>query len=410
MAVGLRKQLMKIIPENSIIIDKDLLKNYSEDKSTVYIKTPKIVVRPNNKNEIKQLLVFARENGYRITCWGQGTSVTGSCLAFDKKTIILSLERFKKILEIDRENLIAVVEPGVITGDLKKEAEKYNLFYPPDPASFESSTIGGNVVTGAGGPSAVKYGVTKDYVTGVEVILSNGDELKLGGKTVKNSSGYNLKDIFISSEGTLGIITKLFVKLLPKPLNSITVYITFNDITSLLKSVNLFLTNSILPKSLEYIDDIALFYLQKKFPLPDFSASSSLIVEMEYEHEMQKDYNLNRIYEIVSKINGFRNIYPVESASKEREIWSARRAIGEVFRENFKFISKADIVVPRGFIYNTIKDIKLFAKENSIEASCFGHAGDGNIHVNILSDNKIPDSLLKEIYKIVLFWWFTKSF
>jgi glycolate oxidase len=393
--------LLKILPQHSIVSDSDLLETYSEDKSTVYKKKPSVVVRPKNIREIKNVLKFARENNIQIICWGQGTSVTGTCLSFHNNSIVLSLERLNRILEIDTKNLIAVVEPGVVVSKLKQEAEKHNLFYPPDPASFESSTVGGNIATGAGGPSAVKYGVTKDYVTGMEVILSSGETITLGGKTVKNSSGYNLKELFVSSEGTLGIITKIFLKLLPKPTYTLTIYITFQNILSLLQSVNLILTNSLLPKTIEYIDDIALFYLKQKFSLPDKNSSSSLIIEIEYDHVNQKDFIVEKIYNILSVIKGFREMFPLESPLKEREIWSARRSIGEVFRENFNKISKADIVVPRGYIYETIKEIKEYADKNKLKASCFGHAGDGNIHVNLLSQNEINKKHVKNIYKTV---------
>ncbi len=397
----LYSELSMILHRESLVKDNDLLIGYSEDKSALFFSKPSIVVKPRDKDEIKEVLKFAREHNFKITCWGQGTSVTGACLAFDKNTIVMSLERFNKILEIDEENLIAVVEPCVVVSDLKDAAKAKNLFYPPDPASFESSTVGGNISTGAGGPSAVKYGVTKDYITGLEVILSDGSELKLGGKIVKNSSGYNLKDIFVSSEGTLGIITKIYLKLIPEPLNRITFYTTFDNIVSLLRSVNRLLNNSILPVTIEYIDDIALHYLNKKFNLPDKEAVSALITEIEYEHNEQKIFNIERIYKILSGITGFREMFPLESPTKEREIWAARRGIGEIFRENFSKIGKADIVVPRGFIYQTIRDIKTVAKKYNILISCFGHAGDGNIHVNILSNEEIPRTIMDEIYKIV---------
>ncbi len=395
--------LKNFISSDSIITDPDIIAGYSEDKSTLYKNTPKIVLRPSNKDEIIKIVALSREFRRTLICWGKGTSVTGSCLGFEEDYTILSMERFNKIVEIDRSNLIAVVEPGVITSDLKSEAQKCNLFYPPDPASFESSTIGGNIATGAGGPSAVKYGVTKDYLTGLDVITGRGEELKLGGKVVKKSSGYNLIDLFVSSEGTLGVITKIYLKLLPKPLNIFTIYITFSDIFYLLNSVNLILTNNILPISIEYIDDTALDFLNKRFNLPDSDKSrGSLIIQIEHDCEEDKEYLLLKIYNIVSSLKGFINFYPIHSSSKEREIWSARRSIGEIFKENFSIVVKADIVVPRGCIFNVIKEIKNFAADYGVLVSCFGHAGDGNIHINYLCDKKILDpSIIQNTYSIV---------
>ncbi len=397
------ENLKNILPENAILVDNDILEKYSEDKSTIYKNKPSVVIRPDNIEEIRKVLKFAATHKIPVICWGQGTSVTGSCLAFSDRSIILSLEKFNKILEIDTKNLIAVVEPGVIVADLKAEAEKHNLFYPPDPASFESSTIGGNVATGAGGSSAVKFGVTKDYITGLEVLLSTGEILNLGGKIVKKSSGYNLIDLFVSSEGTLGIITKIFLKLLPKPENISTLYVTFSNMLPLLNGVNKILYSSILPISLEYIDDTALYYLNEKFNLPDKEvAKASLIIEIEYNTTEQKDSLIMKLYNILSNIEGFLNFYPLDNPAKAREIWQARRSIGEIFRENFKYIGKADIVVPRGNILETINRIKLLAKEYNILVSCFGHAGDGNIHVNFLIKNEnFNKNILQNLYKIV---------
>ncbi len=392
------EELEKVLDKDSIIIDKDLKEKYSEDKSTVFKSLPPLVLKPKNVNKIINIVKLCNKYNISITCWGAGTSVTGSCLTFSENNIILSLERLNKIIEIDTENLIAVVEPGVITYNLKQEVEKFNLFYPPDPASFESSTIGGNVSTNAGGPSTVKYGVTKDYVTGIEVITGKGEVLKLGGKVIKNSSGYNLKDIFIGSEGTLGIITKIYLKLIPKPENKTSLYVTFEDIYNLFEAINKLFNNSILPISLEYIDDTVLKYLTTKFNLPDKNAKASIIIELEDGNE-----KIMKIYEILNNVKGFINLYPLNNPVKEREIWSARRNIGEVLKENCSFIGKADISVPRGRVKEVITDIKKLGKKYNTEVACFGHAGDGNIHVNFLfkDDSNIENKLLFQMYQIV---------
>ncbi len=396
------EEIKFLLPEKAIVLDKDILDNYAEDKSTVYSTTPKVVIRAYNKEQVKTVVRLAGKFKVPIVCWGQGSSVTGACLAFSD-AVILSFEKMNKILEIDTDNLIAVVEPGVIVADLKKETEKFNLYYPPDPASFESSTIGGNIATGAGGPSAVKYGVTKDYVTGMEVILSNGEEITLGGKIVKKSSGYNLLDLFVTSEGTLGIITKIFLKLVPLPLNRLTIYLTFSNIFSLLQGVNKVLNSSVLPVTLEYIDDTALEFLYHKHNLPDKDkANASLLIEIEYDCEEQKDVLLEKFYSIFDGLDGFINFYPLDNVIKSREIWNARRSIGEVFRENFHHIEKADIVVPRGRIFNVIKEIKDLSENFGIKVSCFGHAGDGNIHVNFLFDKECDSgNILEETFQIV---------
>ncbi len=393
------EELRKILNKDSIIQDKDLIDKYSEDKSTIYKSYPPLVLKPKNLNEIVNIVKLCNKYKISITCWGAGTSVTGSCLVFSEKNIILSLERLNKILEIDTENLIAVVEPGVITYNLKEEVEKVNLFYPPDPASFESSTIGGNVSTNAGGPSTVKYGVTKDYVTGLEVVTGKGEVLKLGGKVIKNSSGYNLKDIFIGSEGTLGVITKIYLKLLPKPENKISVYVTFENIFNLFEATNILFKNSILPSSIEYMDDVVLKYLTKKYNLPDKNAKASIIIELEDSSE-----KIMKLYEIFEKVEGFINLYPLDNPVRERDIWNARRSIGEVLKENCSFIGKADISVPRGTLKKVISDIKNLGKKYNIEVACFGHAGDGNIHVNFLFEESLnikENELLFQMYQIV---------
>ena len=390
-------EIKKNLDEESIIYDKDILLKYSEDKSTVFKFFPSLVLKPKNVNEIINIVSLCNKYKVCITCWGAGTSVTGACLAFSSNNIILSLERMNKILEIDLDNMVAVVEPGVITYHLKEEVEKLNLFYPPDPASYESATIGGNVSTNAGGPSTVKYGVTKDYVLGLEVVLGNGNFLKLGGKCVKSSSGYNLKDIFIGSEGTLGIITKIYLKLIPKPVENISIYVTFEDIYNLFDAINELFKNSFLPYSLEYMDDTVLKYLNKKFNLPDNEANASVIIGFD-----DKSGDIIEIFKIFEKINGFINLYPLDNPNKAREIWKARRSIGEILKEQCRYIGKADISVPRGTVKYVIEEIKTLAKNKNIEVACFGHAGDGNIHVNFLFRNENTDAyIIEDMYKIV---------
>ncbi len=396
-------ELEKIVNSQKIIKDYDILKKYSEDRSTKYKSLPLLVVKPENKEEIQQIVKLCNTYKINITSWGAGTSVTGACLVENpKNNIIISLEKMNNIIEIDTENLIAIVEPGVITSNLKQEVEKFNLFYPPDPASYESSTIGGNISTNAGGSLTVKYGVTRDYVIGLEVILGNGIFEVFGGKCVKNSSGYSLKDLFIGAEGTLGIIVKAYLKLIPKPKFFYSMYSTFNNIYSLLNATNLILMNSILPSSIEYMDDIVLKYLNKKFNLPDPEAKAGVIIQIDGNDENELKSLMLKIYNIVSSIEGFINFYPLENPIKEREVWLARRSIGEVLSENCNFIGKADIVVPRGYVKKVIPEIKEIGKKFNIEVACFGHAGDGNIHVNFLFDSKENYQLiLNEVYKKV---------
>ncbi len=396
------KEIEKILPRKNIITDRDILNSYAVDKSTIFTSTPPLVLKPEKKEEIVEIVKICNKYKISITPWGKGTSVTGAVLSFDKDNIILSLEKLNRIT-IDEENLVAIVEPGVITNDLKKEAERYNLYYPPDPASFESSTIGGNVSTNAGGAVSCKYGVTRDYVIGLEVVLGDGKIEFFGSKCVKNSSGYSLKDIFIGAEGTLGIITLIILKLIPKPKAKLSMYVTFKNLFSLFNAVKEIFKNSILPASFEYIDDTALKYLNKKFSLPDNFASASCIIQIDENEIEELNKEMLKIYEILSKIDGFINFYPLTNAQKERQIWNARRQIGEVFRENFKKILKADIVVPRGKVKNVIREIKILAEEFNVEVSCFGHAGDGNIHVNFLLDKNLENEkdVLKNLFKIV---------
>ena len=396
-----KQELLKILPEESIISDIDRLEKYSEDRSTIYRKIPELVVIPTNTREIIEVVKLCNKNKIGIVPWGAGTSVTGASIATDN-SIILSLEKFNKIEEIDEENLIAVVQPGVLTYELKEKVKEFNLFYPPDPASFESSTIGGNVSTNAGGATTVKYGVTKDYVTGLEVVLGSGIFEKFGGKCVKNSSGYHLKDLFIGAEGTLGIITKIYLKLLPFPKFIISIYATFNSLFNLFKAVNEIFKSGILPTSLEYMDDTVLKYLNKKFNLPDKSAKASILIQLDGNDLNSLENEINEIYKIVSKIEGFINLYYLENPLKEREIWNARRQIGEILKENSLKILKADIVVPRGCVKDIIPEIKSFGENYKIETACFGHAGDGNIHVNFLVQNKLNEErIIEGLYSIV---------
>ncbi len=387
---SIRTKLSEIVGSNNVYTDSDSKFVYSKDYTENLSFEPDIIVKPSTSKEISEIVRLANEHLIPVIPRGGGTGLSGGALPI-YGGICISMERFKKIIEIDEENLQATVEPGVITQVLQDECEKLGLYYPPDPASRGSSFLGGNLAECSGGPRAVKYGVTKDYVLGIEFVSPTGEIVNAGGRVLKNVSGYNLTQLIVGSEGTLGIITKIFLRLIPMPKHRKVMLAAYTNIDDCARTVSRIFKSGITPSALELMENSAMRaaenQLGKKFPNGDAAAQLLIEVDGNYEETLEKD--IESIAGIVME-NGAYDVILAEDNQKMNELWSLRRCIGEAVKSISEY-KEEDTVVPRARIPELIRGVKEISSEFGITTICYGHAGDGNVHVNILKD-KLDDA------------------
>lgn len=344
---------------------------------------PEGVIFPGSTQEVAAILKAANTYGFPVVPRGAGSGMTGGSLAV-QGGIILVTSRLNRILEIDPANMIAVVEPGVITGDLQQNLKQYGLMYPPDPASLKFCTIGGNAAECAGGPSAVKYGVTKDYVIGAEIVLPSGEIMRTGMRTEKGVVGYDLTRLFVGSEGTLGIFTQLILRLLPAPEKKVTFLLRFSSLPRATELVGEIMAAGILPCTLEYMDRTALSVVREHIPLPVPDATAALLL-MEVDGTAEEaDRQAGRVEQYLQE----KNVAFLRAASGEEyeKLWRARRSISPATFSLKPHKISEDIVVSRTRIPELVAFTEELAHSLALTILTFGHAGDGNIHVNIMVD------------------------
>ncbi|MDY7033242.1 MAG: FAD-linked oxidase C-terminal domain-containing protein [Thermodesulfobacteriota bacterium] len=354
---------------------------------------PDLVVFPGDVQEISEILKLANKERFPVVPRGAGSGFTGGSIPV-KGGLVLVMTRFNRILEIDTENLISLVEPGVVTGDFQKEVERFGLFYPPDPASLKFSTLGGNVAECAGGPRAVKYGVTKDYVIGLEVVLPTGEILSTGVRTVKGVVGYDLTKLMVGSEGTLGVITKIIVRLLPMPAAKKTLLAIYPRLEDAAKTVTRIIVSKIIPTALEFMDHFAIACVEDflKIGLP-VDADAVLLLEIDGDHDgVDKDALLIRDICIQS---GASRVEIAKDKESEEYLWMARRAISPSLLKMNPTKINEDITVPRSKIPDILRKLHDVGKKLELQIANFGHAGDGNIHVNIIIDKSKEEEVNK---------------
>ncbi len=390
------KKLQAIVGEKYLSTAGEDLLCYSYDGTGMEFM-PDAVVFPGSAAEICTIMELANQELFPVIPRGAGTGMTGGSLPV-KGGLVLVTSRLNSILEIDTENQVAVVEPGVITGHFQKAVEGKGLFYPPDPASRDFCTMGGNVAECSGGPSAVKYGVTRDYVLGLEVILPDGRLMHTGVRTAKGVVGYDLTRLFIGSEGTLGIVSKIIVRLLAKPTHRRTFLVLTGSLEQAAILVSGILKSGILPSTLEYMDRTALDVVNDYFPLemnPDTRAL--LLIEVDGDEKSAEEQG-ERLLTLLAERRRFPEILEVRQAENDREVealWKARRSISQAtFKLRPDKISE-DVVVPRSRIHELVAFTEKLSQELGIVILTFGHAGDGNIHVNIMVDRKNPEEYEK---------------
>ena len=381
------KKLTAIVGKENILLAEQERQCYSYD-GTGKEFLPEAVLLPGSTLEISQIMKLAAKVPFVVVPRGAGSGMTGGALAV-QGGVVLGLARLNKIIEIDKKNQLAIVGPGVVTGDLQNEVAGVGLFYPPDPASLKFCTIGGNAAECAGGPSAVKYGVTRDYIKGLEVVLADGRVIKTGVRTDKGVVGYDLTRLFVGSEGTLGIITKLIVRLLPLPQRKQTFLVMLDSIEKAASLVADLLSH-FLPCTLEYMDRTAIGIVSEKIPfsLPS-GTSAMLLIELDGTKEAVLAEGLKMV-EFLEESPGVLAVRPAQSQEEAQDLWIARRAVSPSAFSLKPHKMSEDVVVPRTKIPDLVAYTEKLANDLDLIIFTFGHAGDGNIHVNIMLDKAVP--------------------
>lgn len=351
-----------------------------------YSSLPEVIVYPSSSDQVSKLLALASREGICVVPRGSGSGMTGGTVPV-QGGIVMGMTRMKQILEIDRETLTARVEPGVVTGEFHRAVEKKGLFYPPDPASSAFCTIGGNLGECAGGPRAVKYGVTRDYVLGLEVVLASGEIIRTGVKTAKGVAGYDLTRLIVGSEGTLGVITQVTLKLLPLPETVKTMAVVFKDMRQAADTVSSIIREGVVPRCVEFMDKASINCVKNDFAfeLPD-TVEAILIIEVDGSVQVVES-DAKRISGFCMKCGASRVIAaddPIQAAS----LWKARKALSSAMYKIAPDKINEDIVVPINRIPDMVQRIQEIQRRTNLPIVSFGHAGDGNIHCNIMYDKK----------------------
>jgi glycolate oxidase len=372
------------IGNDYVFLDKNILNDYSHDETEDLKFLPQIVLKPYNTAQVSIIMIYCNKRNIPVTPCGARTGLSGGSLPIFGG-VALSLENFNKIIQIDEKNLQATVEPGVINQVFRDFVEQKNLFYPPDPASKGSSFLGGNLAENSGGPKALKYGVTKDYVLNLEVVLATGEMIWTGANVLKNSTGYDLTSLMIGSEGTLGIITKIVFKLIPLPTKDITMLVPFKSAEKACEAVSAIFMKGITPSALEFIErdaiDWTLKYSDIKMDIKD-DIQAHLLIEVDGN-------DLDDLFTDCEKISNVLydfecgEILLAESKEQKDRLWRLRRMVGEAVKSN-SIYKEEDTVVPRAELAKLLTGVKKIGQEYGFKSVCYGHAGDGNLHINII--------------------------
>jgi glycolate oxidase len=398
------KRLQKIVGLDNIYYDKAHLLAYSYDATRERF-LPDAVIFPRDEEDVSKILKYCNEHKIIVVPRGAGSGFTGGALP-SNGGIVLALEKhMNKILEIDEKNLVAVVQPAVVNMQLQREVEKINLFYPPDPASQDYSTIGGNVNENAGGMRAAKYGITRDYVLALRAVLPNGEIIRAGKKTIKDVAGYNTAGILIASEGTLAVITEITLKLIPKPKMKKTVMGVFDSVNSAMNAVYKTFASGIVPVAMEFLDNLTIRAVEQKFNkgLPK-DAGAILISDIDGDLEDDLTQQLERLKEIFIQ-NGCKEFREAKTTQEAEDIWFARRNASPSLSIYGNKKLNEDITVPRSELPNLLNEIDKIAQKYSVTVPCFGHTGDGNVHTNVMVDSSELEKghkAIEEIFEVAV--------
>lgn len=403
------EKLAEIVGAQFVFSDEETLDRYSRDETEDLSFPPDVVVKPHTPEEVSAIMKFCNEYGIPVTARGAGTGLAGSALAVNKG-ICLSMERFNRILKIDEQNHQAIVEPGVVTEAFQNAVKEHGLFYAVDPASKGSCTLGGNLSQSSGGPRAVKYGTTRENVLNLEVVLPTGEIIWTGANTLKYSTGYNLTQLMVGSEGTLGIITKAVFKLRPYPQQNLVMLVPFRSSEEACAAVSAIFMAGIVPSCLEFMErdaiDWAIDYIKSSVVVPA-DIQAHLLIEVD-GNEMELLYQeAEKIYGVLEKFD-VGEVLLGESSDQKEQLWMLRRKAPYAVRHNTVY-KEEDTVVPRAHLPQLLKGVKEIGNKYGFKSVCYGHAGDGNLHINIVKaglDDHTWEAVLplgiKEIFELTV--------
>jgi glycolate oxidase len=401
--------LRRIVDPGNLLVGEEALEPYTHDETVGLKANPEVVARVTSAQQVSEIFRLAQRERIPVTPRGAGYGLSGGAVPV-QGGIVLSTEKMNRILEIDRKNLMVTVEPGVITGDIHRAVEAEGLFYPPDPASLDSCSIGGNIAEGAGGPRAVKYGVTKDYVCGLEVVLPSGEIIRSGGKLVKNVTGYSLIQLLIGSEGTLAVVTQIILRLLPLPKVQVDLLVPFDDFQAAADTVSDIIAHRILPTAMEFMEQDSILAVERLLerPVPFNDAAAHLLIQLDGNVQEAVEAEMETVGDLCLE-HGARDVLVAQDRPTRDRLWEARRMIIDSLNNESPVNHMEDVVVPRAEIHRLLKGIKEIAGRHSVRIINFGHAGDGNVHVNVLKDGLADDKwealvpvVTEEIYRLAL--------
>jgi glycolate oxidase len=398
----------RISGETNVLIDEESLHHYSHDETEDLHYPPDVVIKPRTAEEISAILKICNEHKIPVTPRGAGTGLSGGALPH-LGGVLLSTERMNNVLHIDERNLQVTTEPGVITEVLQNAVKEKRLFYPPDPSSRGSCFIGGNIAENSGGPKAVKYGVVKDYVLNLEMVLPTGEIIWTGANVLKNATGYNLTQLIVGSEGTLGIVTKIVLRLIPLPTYDLLMLVPFNSAENACAAVSAIFRAGYTPSAMEFMERDALVWVSK------FLDTSSVKIGDDVQAHLLIEVDGNNMDVLVQEMEGISAIVQefdcgeilfADDAQQKAELWKMRRRVGEAVKSH-SIYKEEDTVVPRAELPVLLKGVKDIGKKYGFQSVCYGHAGDGNLHVNIikgsLTDEEWNGSLkegIREIFEL----------
>ena len=402
--------IISIVGEKYVFFDKDAFEKYGHDETEDLIFYPEVVALPRTAQEISEILKLCNQHNIPLTPRGAGTGLSGGALPINKG-VLLSMERFNQIIEIDERNFQATVEPGVINQIFQDAVQEKGLFYPPDPASKGSCFIGGNLAENSGGPKAVKYGVTKDYVLNLEVVLPSGEIIWTGANVLKNSTGYNLTQLIVGSEGTLGIITKAVFRLIPYPKNNLLMLVPFYSAEEACEAVAAIFQDGITPSGLEFMERDALIWGSEhlgdeSLTIPN-DIEAHLLIEVDGNNMDVLYTEADSIYKVLEQFKCGEILF-AEDATQKEKLWRIRRVVGEAVKSK-SIYKEEDTVVPRAELPKLLKGVKKIGKAYGFTSVCYGHAGDGNLHINIIKgdmsdddwNNKLTNGI-REIFELCI--------
>lgn len=404
-----RKYFKSFLKDHQVIWEEEERKDYGHDETEDFQFDPDLVLKPENSAEVSRIAKYCNEQSIPLYSSGARTGLSGGALPV-YGGVVLSFERLNRILDIDERNLQATIEPGVINQVFHEACKEKGLFYPPDPSSWGSCTIGGNLALNAGGPKAVKYGVTNAYVLDLEVVLANGEIIRTGAKVLKNSTGYNLSQLMIGSEGTLGLITKVVFKLIPYPKENRLMLIPFKSPEKACEAVSAIFQAGIVPSGMEFMERDAIDYTLQfvddvNLPIgPEVGAHLLVEVDGNYGEQLMQD--CMQIADIAEQFEAGEVLF-ADSENEKAALWKLRRRVGEAVKSHSVY-KEEDTVVPRAELATLLRGVKEIGERYGFQSVCYGHAGDGNLHVNILksqmSDQAWQEELpkgIRELFKLV---------